>query len=75
MRKTYRTIKNASKAKIYRRKLSIRSQIEGSSERPRICATKTNKNFFVQVIDDSAEQDSLVCSDFWQEWRKRHCKC
>lgn len=59
MRKTYRKIKNASKAKIYRRKLSIRNKIEGTPERPRICATKTNKNLYVQVIDDT-EGKTLV---------------
>ena len=53
MRKTYKKIKNASKAKIYRRKLSIRNKITGTTERPRICATKTNKNLYVQVIDDT----------------------
>ncbi len=64
MRKTYRKIKNASKAKIYRRKLSIRNQIEGNSERPRICATKTNKNLFVQVIDDSTNKTLLSVQTF-----------
>ena len=54
MRKNLRKIKNESLAKVYRRKLTIRSKISGTSERPRICATKTNKNLFVQVIDDNA---------------------
>lgn len=52
MRKSYKKIKNASKAKVYRRKLSVRSKVSGSEERPRICATKTNKNLFVQVVND-----------------------
>ncbi|MFT6631728.1 MAG: large subunit ribosomal protein L18 [Bacteriovoracaceae bacterium] len=53
MRKSLKTIKNASKAKEHRRKLSIRKKISGTTDRPRICATKTNSNLFVQVIDDS----------------------
>lgn len=53
MRKSYRTIKNASKAKEMRRKLSIRKKIVGTSDRPRICATKTNSNLFVQVVNDA----------------------
>lgn len=53
MRKSLKTIKNASKAKEHRRKLSIRKKITGTTVRPRICATKTNSNLFVQVIDDS----------------------
>lgn len=52
MRKTHKKIKNESKAKEYKRKLSIRKKVSGTSDRPRICATKTNKNLFVQVVDD-----------------------
>ena len=53
MRKSLRTIKNASKAKEHRRKLSIRKKIIGTTDRPRVCATKTNCNLFIQVVDDS----------------------
>lgn len=53
MRKPLKKIKNASKAKEQRRKLSIRKKVVGATERPRICATKSNTNLFVQVIDDS----------------------
>ncbi len=54
MRKSLKKIKNASKAKEQRRKLSTRKKIIGTTERPRICATKTNNNLFVQVIDDAS---------------------
>lgn len=64
MRKTYRKIKNPSKAKIYRRKLSIRSKITGTTERPRICATKTNKNLYVQVIDDTQGKTIISVQTF-----------
>jgi large subunit ribosomal protein L18 len=53
MRKSLKTIKNASKAKEARRKLSIRKKISGSADRPRICATKSNSNIFVQIVNDS----------------------
>lgn len=53
MRKILKKIKNENKAKVYKRKLSIRNKISGTTERPRICATKTNKNLFVQVVDDT----------------------
>lgn len=53
MRKSLKTIKNASKAKEQRRKLSIRKKVIGTTDRPRICATKTNCNLFVQVINDA----------------------
>ncbi|MAX65646.1 MAG: 50S ribosomal protein L18 [Bacteriovoracaceae bacterium] len=52
MRKSLRTIKNPSKAKEARRKLSIRKKVIGTAERPRVCATKSNSNLFVQVVDD-----------------------
>ena len=52
MRKSVKKIKSASKAKEQRRKLSIRKKVVGTADRPRICATKSNKNLFVQVIDD-----------------------
>ena len=64
MRKTLKKIKNPSKAKIYRRKLSIRNHISGTTERPRICATKTNKNLFVQVIDDTQNKTLFSVQTF-----------
>ncbi|MFA7614586.1 MAG: 50S ribosomal protein L18 [Candidatus Caldatribacteriota bacterium] len=53
MRKHAARIKNESKAKEYRRKLSIRKKIIGTSEQPRLCVTKTNKHLRVQAIDDA----------------------
>jgi len=35
-----------------RRRRRIRSSIEGSAERPRLCITKTNRFVSVQLIDD-----------------------
>ncbi len=52
MRKNISKIKNETKAKEYRRKLSIRKKVVGSAEAPRVCVTKTNKHLRVQVIDD-----------------------
>lgn len=52
MRKNTAKIKNETKAKEYRRKLSIRKKVVGSAEAPRLCVTKTNKHLRVQVIDD-----------------------
>ena len=37
----------------YRRKLSIRTKIIGLTERPRVSVNRSNKNLFVQVVDDS----------------------
>ena len=52
MRKNAAKIKNETKAKEYRRKLSIRKKVIGSAEAPRLCVTKTNKHLRVQAIDD-----------------------
>ena len=52
MRKNTAKIKNQTKAKEYRRKLSIRKKVVGSAEAPRLCVTKTNKHLRVQAIDD-----------------------
>jgi large subunit ribosomal protein L18 len=52
MRKNAAKIKNETKSKEYRRKLSIRKKVVGSSEAPRLCVTKSNKHLRVQAIDD-----------------------
>jgi large subunit ribosomal protein L18 len=54
MRKSYKKVKNPTRAKILRRKLSIRKKIIGTADTPRVSVTKTNKHLFVQVIDDAA---------------------
>ena len=52
MRKNIAKIKNETKAKEYRRKLSIRKKVIGSATAPRLCVTKTNKHLRVQAVDD-----------------------
>lgn len=52
MRKNIAKIKNESKAKEYRRKLSLRKKVVGSAEAPRLSVTKSNKHLRVQAIDD-----------------------
>lgn len=64
MRKSLKTIKNASKAKESRRKLAIRKKVIGTAERPRICATKTNTNLFVQVVNDSESKTLFSVQTF-----------
>lgn len=64
MRKSLKKIKNSTKAKEQRRKLSTRKKIIGSTERPRVCATKTNSNLFVQVIDDSTNKTLFSVQTF-----------
>lgn len=53
MRKVYKKIKNEKKEKVYRRKLSIRAKISGTTDVPRVCAVRSNSNIQVQVVDDT----------------------
>lgn len=53
MRKPIGKVKSESGRKQLRRKLSIRKKVNGDAERPRVCVTKTNKNLFVQVVNDA----------------------
>ncbi len=64
MRKTQGKIKNESKAKEYRRKLSIRKKVNGTSERPRLCIIKSNKHIQVQVVDDTAQKTLFSVQTF-----------
>ena len=59
MRKPIGKVKNANAGRKLRRKLSIRSKIEGTTERPRMCMFKSNKHLSVQVIDDSTGKTIL----------------
>lgn len=64
MRKPNGKVKNASAERRLRRKLSIRKQVIGSTERPRVCVSKSNKNIFVQVIDDSVSKTLFSVQTF-----------
>lgn len=64
MRKNISKIKNETKAKEYRRKLSIRKKIVGSAEKPRLSVTKSNKHLRVQVIDDVASKTLFSVQTF-----------
>lgn len=35
-----------------RRSLRVRKTVRGDSQKPRLCVVKTNKNIYVQLIDD-----------------------
>lgn len=73
MRKIQGKIKNASKAKEYRRKLSTRSKLSGSDARPRICATKSNKHLFVQVVNDLTGKTIFSVQTFGKNAVGKNC--
>jgi large subunit ribosomal protein L18 len=64
MRKQQSKIKNDRIAKAYRRRLSIRKKINGTADRPRVCAVKSNKHIQVQVIDDEAGKTLFAVQTF-----------
>ena len=44
---------NDKQRKRLKRKIHIRKRVVGTAERPRMTVTRSNRNLFVQVIDDS----------------------
>ncbi len=64
MRKIERKIKNESERKRYARKLVIRKLVNGTTDKPRISFSKTNKHLLVQVIDDSKSITLLTVSTY-----------
>ncbi|MAW06665.1 MAG: 50S ribosomal protein L18 [Halobacteriovoraceae bacterium] len=64
MRKNTLKIKSPKAKAAYRRKLTIRSKISGTSESPRICFSKSNRNVFIQAIDDEKHETLFSVSSF-----------
>lgn len=50
----------------FKRKLRIRSRVEGTAERPRLAVFRSNKNLFVQLIDD-IQGHTLVAASTLEE--------
>ncbi|MFY7992777.1 MAG: 50S ribosomal protein L18 [Bacteriovoracaceae bacterium] len=67
MRKNLAKIKNPTKAKEARRKLSIRKKVIGSADRPRLCVTKSNKHLRVQIVDDAKSTTLFSVQTFGKE--------
>ena len=45
-----------------RRRLSIKKRIKSSLDRQRLCISRSNKNFFAQIIDDSKGNTTISAS-------------
>ena len=39
-----------------KKRVRIRKRIEGTSERPRLCVFRSNKNIYAQIIDDESRK-------------------
>lgn len=64
MRKPFGKIKDSKLASRMRRRLSIRKKVIGSSERPRVNLSKSNKHLVAQVVDDSAHKTLFSVQTF-----------
>ena len=64
MRKQYGKVQNKKNQQRLKRRLTIRNKINGTTERPRICAMKSNKHITVQIIDDTKSISLFTVSTF-----------
>lgn len=60
------------KAERNRRHVRVRTKISGTAERPRLCIYRSNKNLFVQVIDDVAGVTLCQASTLDKEVKTKH---
>ena len=60
------------KAEKDKRHLRDRKKISGTAECPRLCVCRTNKNLFVQVIDDVAGKTLASASTLDKEIKTKH---
>jgi large subunit ribosomal protein L18 len=66
--KTVRKLsRNAHRERIHRR---VRTRVQGSPERPRLCVYRSNGNIYAQVIDDRSGRTLVSASTVDAETRK-----
>lgn len=53
--------------RLKRRKMRVRHKIKGTAERPRISVYKSNRNLYVQVIDDLSGSTLVSASSYGGE--------
>ena len=55
-----------------RRHARVRRKISGTSECPRLCVYRSNKNIFVQIIDDVKQTTLVQASTLDKEVKTKH---
>ena len=55
-----------------RRHIRVRRKVSGTAERPRLCVYRSNKNIFVQIIDDVAANTLVSASTLDKEIKTKH---
>lgn len=73
MRKQYGKVQNKKDQRRQKRRLTIRNKISGTTERPRICAMKSNKHISVQLIDDTKSISLFTVSTFGKDAAADSC--
>jgi len=53
----------------FKRKRRIRAKVEGSSERPRLSVFRSNRNMFVQLVDDMKGHTLVSVSSLEEEFK------
>lgn len=64
--------KTDRKAERVRRHVRVRTKISGTPERPRLCVYRSNRNLFVQVIDDVNQVTLVAASTLDKEVKTKH---
>ena len=73
IRKPLRKAKTLKNAQRQRRKLSIRKNVSGTAERPRLSITRSNKHIAIQVIDDAAGKTLFSVQTYGKNAVKASC--
>ncbi len=55
-----------------RRHIRVRTKISGTSECPRLCVYRSNKNLFVQIVDDVKQTTLVSASTLDKEVKTKH---
>ena len=55
-----------------RRHIRVRRKISGTAERPRLCVYRSNKNLYVQIIDDVAGNTLVQASTLDKEIKTKY---
>ncbi|MCL1797420.1 MAG: 50S ribosomal protein L18 [Eggerthellaceae bacterium] len=61
----------AKQAGLRRRHTRVRGKISGTSERPRLCITRSNANLYAQVIDDVEGKTLCAVSTLGPEFKAK----
>ena len=64
--------KTDRKAERIRRHKRVRTKLNGTAERPRLCVYRSNNNIYVQVIDDTKGNTLAQASTLDKEIKEKH---